>query len=179
MEASICYRGHLPDKSRVQQLIAEVCDIARTMQWPHACMDEDWHQPPSARLDSSSESGIHITGHCGLKGVWFRPHEHCEPVWLYFNAAGTLTSPFQLALDAEEGYPARAPWIAIKTQTAGMDTHIRIVGLLRYLQGTYQLDLSVYDESGYWATGDAEALARYFQQATPGTETNKDAVIEQ
>lgn len=168
MGVSIHYRGQLAAPDSIYQLIEEVSDIAQTMGWKYKCMNEDWSAPPSARLESSREPGIRITGNCALKGIHFQPHEHCEPVWLYFNAQGILTSPFQVALDAEEGYPMRKTWLFTKTQFGGIETHITVVKLLQYLKQKYLPDLEVEDESGYWYTGDIAELKKRFHMVEEG-----------
>lgn len=168
MGVSIHYRGQLADPNTIYQLIEEVSDIAKTMGWQYKSMNEDWDMPPSARLESGDEPGIRIIGNCALKGIHFQAHEHCEPVWLYFNVQGILTSPFQVALDAAEGYPVHKPWLFTKTQYGGIDIHITVIKLLQYLKQKYLPDLEVEDESGYWETGDITELERRFHKVEEG-----------
>lgn len=176
MGVSIHYRGQLPTPDSIYQLIEEVSDIAQTMGWKYKRMNEDWSTPPSARLESSREPGIHIAGNCALKGIHFQLHERCEPVWLYFNAQGILTSPFRVALDAEEGYPMRKTWLFIKTQFGGIETHITVVKLLQYLKQKYLPDMEVEDESGYWHTGDIAELKKRFHMVEEGLSTVQQSI---
>ena len=49
-------------------------------------------------------------------------------------------------------------WIAVKTQFAGPETHVWIVGLLKYIQEHYLPELQVRDEGEFWETGNHETL---------------------
>lgn len=49
-------------------------------------------------------------------------------------------------------------WIFVKTQFAGPETHVWIVGLLKYIQKHYLPELQVRDEGEYWETGNYETL---------------------
>lgn len=175
MGVTIHYRGQLTNRDAVYSMIEEVIDIAQTMGWQYHCMDESWSNPPSAHLESGDEPGIHIVGDCGLKGIHFKPHERCEPVWLYFNAHGMLTSPFRVALDAEEGYPIRMPWISTKTQFGGIEIHITIVKILQYIKQKYLPNLEVEDEGGYWATGNVGELKKCFEAIEEGMQQVQQA----
>jgi hypothetical protein len=158
MGLSIHYRGTLTDKRAIGRFIDEVEDIAKAMQWPCRVLDEDWSRPPDIQLEFHAPGQASLSGHAGLKGVSFSPHPQCETVTLFFNASCMLTSPLAVAFSAEEGYPAQLDWQSVKTQYAGVETHVAIVRLLRYLQGKYLHDLEVHDEGGYWETNDLAAL---------------------
>ncbi len=177
MGVSIHYRGKLQNLDTIHALIEEVRDIAAVMGWKYKWMDDDWQQPPSAHLESAREAGIQIVGNCGLKGIQFAPSPHCEYVWLYFNAKGILTSPFRVALDAEEGYPMQEHWLATKTQNAGVEAHIAIVKLLRYLKSKYIPDLQVEDEGNYWDGNDAQKLQECFDTIDTGLQVVSQAVV--
>ena len=49
-------------------------------------------------------------------------------------------------------------WIAVKTQFAGPEIHLWVVGLLNYLKEHYIPDLEVSDEGEYWETGNFDVL---------------------
>ena len=176
MGVSIHYRGKLQNLDTIYALIEEVRDIAEVMGWKYKCMDDDWQLLPSAHLESARDAGIRIVGSCGLKGIQFAPAPLCEYVWLYFNAKGILTSPFRVALDAEEGYPMQEHWLATKTQHAGVEPHIAIVKLLRYLKSKYILDLQVEDEGDYWDGGDPQKLQECFDTVDTGLRAVNQAV---
>jgi hypothetical protein len=77
-------------------------------------------------------------------GVVLQPHGRSEPIGLFFRGRALLSS-----------------WV--KTQFAGVETHIAIIDLFRRLAPRLQ-ELSVDDEGGYWETGDRKALLTAFQQ---------------
>ena len=170
MGVSIHYRGTLTDKRAIHQIIEEVEELARTMHWPFRVLDEDWGQAPTVEIESQEGGILSLDGHAGLKGISFQPHPRCETVFLFFNASCVITSPIHVALSAEEGYPASAQWLAVKTQFAGPDTHVVLVKLLRYLQGKYLHDLEVSDEGGYWETSDFDQLTANMNQVNEAIE---------
>ena len=49
-------------------------------------------------------------------------------------------------------------YTATKTQFAAIETHVWIIGLLRYLKKRYLSNLEVKDEGDYWETEDLEKL---------------------
>jgi hypothetical protein len=73
------------------------------------------------------------------RGVAFLPHVWCDP--------------FRLEIDDALGV-----WGFVKTQFAGPDVHIEIIGLLEKLQPDF-MELTVEDEGGYWGTHDRARLA--------------------
>lgn len=164
MGVTIQYRGKISDKRIIFQLIEEVEDIAKTEGWLYQTLNENWAMEPTAKLESSEGPGIQIVGHTGLKGLRFQPHPECESVWLFFNYAGILTTPFRVALDAEEHYPKRKSWVSTKTQFSTLATHVKIINLFRYLKKKYIHDLELMDETGYWETADLQVLEKYYNR---------------
>lgn len=163
MGVTIKYRGKISDKTSVFSLIDEIEDIAKTQNWPYQILDEDWAIEPNAKLESGDGSGIQIIGHTGLKGLRFKPHSAGEDIWLYFNKSGILTTPFRIALDAEENYPQRKSWVSSNTKNADVDTHLKIINIFRYLKKKYLHDLELRDETGYWENEDLNQLKKYYQ----------------
>ncbi|MGB8399184.1 hypothetical protein, partial [Bradyrhizobium sp.] len=72
-------------------------------------------------------------------GIVIYPHPMCEPVHIQFGT-DLLMRDF------------------VKTQFAGADVHVEVVGLLRKLRPLLA-DLQVVDEGEYWETGDRARLA--------------------
>lgn len=163
MDFTIHYSGQLSKLENVYEIIDELKDIAEIRNWSYTVLDDDWNTPPTAHLESSNHAGIQIKGHCGLKGIQFKPHIHCDSIWLYFNHKGFLTTPFQVALDAEEGYPQRINPLFVKTQNAGFETHILIVNLFKYLQKKFFPTLIVKDETNFWTHGNKVILKELFK----------------
>jgi hypothetical protein len=51
-----------------------------------------------------------------------------------------------------------------KTQYAGIDAHIAIIKLLKYLSAKYLKDFTLSDEGYYWETGDEKILSGRFEE---------------
>ena len=163
MGVTIQYRGTIGDTAAVHQLIDEIVDIAKTQGWACQLLDEDWAEQPTARLDSAEGPGIQIVGRTVLKGLHFKPHPACEPVWLYFDRWGRMTTPFRVALDAADGYPGKEIWLSTKTKFSDLNTHLTIINLFRYLKKKYIPNLMVRDGSGYWEHKDLNQLRQHYQ----------------
>ncbi len=158
MGITIHYQGTLQDKSQINSFIEELTDIAKTMNWQTQVLDEDWSQPSTAKL-SSAKNGVEITGYLALKGILIHLHPDCEPLTLFFDAKGCLTSPFDCALGNDEKTKENS-YIFVKTQFAPPDIHITIIKLLKYLQKKYIPNLEVQDEGGYWDNEDKNELEK-------------------
>lgn len=52
--------------------------------------------------------------------------------------------------------------LSTKTQFAGIQVHIFIIKLLKYLSKKYFIDFTLSDEGKYWETGDEKLLAEIF-----------------
>ena len=156
MGISIHYRGRLDDVSPLPSLRDEVTDIAVTLGWPTAVLDDDWSQPPDAALWSGDDNTI--DGHLGLKGVQITPHAGSEPLVLFFDREGDLRSPMTMLLILEGTLKRETAWVSLKTQFSCPNTHVWVIDLLKYLKKHYISDLEVSDESNYWDTGNREEL---------------------
>jgi len=154
MGVSIHYRGRLDDIGLLASLCSEISEIADTMGWPIATLDDDWGVPPDAMLGSD---GV-VHGNLGLKGIQILPHADSEPLVLYFDRDGFLRSPMTMLLILDGTFDPKRACISMKTQFAGPDTHVWVIGLLKYLKKRYISDLDVSDESDYWDTGDRQKL---------------------
>ena len=164
MGVKIHYRGSLNNKNELKNLVNEVKDIAKSMGWSFAQLEEDWANTPTAKFVKDEAEGLKITGDCSLKGIHFSINELGDAIWLYFNANGHLSTPFQVAMEAEENYPLKKAWLATKTQEAGPDTHIAVIKLLKYLKSKYISNLEVLDNGGYWENEDLDLLNSRFNQ---------------
>jgi hypothetical protein len=154
MGVSIHYRGRLDNAALLPSLRDEVGDIAHSMGWPSTTLDDDWSVPPNAKLDN----GGRIDGNLGLKGIQVIPHPDSEPLVLFFDRDGYLHSPMTMLMILDGTLEPEMAWVPMKTQFAGPDTHVWIIGLLKYLKKRYISDLAVSDESEYWDTGDRRKL---------------------
>ena len=157
MGVAIHYRGRLADIGKIKILCDELTQIAEKMDWAYNLLDEDWSIPADARLEHD-ERGAHIVGHLGLKGISFKPHPECESMSFFFSSDGKLCDPMGVVLVCEGSLNPEDAWINVKTQFAGPEIHLWVVGMLKYLKEHYILDLEVNDEGEYWETGNFEVL---------------------
>lgn len=81
-------------------------------------------------------------------GVVLAPHSMCEPIELSFYGTDLASS-----------------WV--KTQFAGPDVHVAVVGLFRRLLPRFR-ELVVEDDAQYWETGDPDTLRDAFDQVEQG-----------
>lgn len=162
MAISIHYKGKIDDKTKVQPLIEEIQDIADTMNWPYYCLNEDWKKKSQLKLEHR-EDGAHILGHAALKGISFTPHPKSETVWLFFDDQGNISSPISIVM-REEDDSGDFYWLAVKTQFAGVEIHIAIIELFKYLKNKYISNLEVVDEGEFWETGNELLLKSKINQ---------------
>ena len=155
MGVTIHYRGTMDDPRQIEDLQRELADIAACMDWKTHLLDDDWDVPPSATLEHG-ERGATIKGHLGLKGISLIPPENGEALSFYVDANGHLRSIIDMIWQSEG--LSDIGWCFTKTQFVGPDTHIWIVGLLKYLQKRYFSNLEVSDEGEFWETGDRATL---------------------
>jgi hypothetical protein len=78
------------------------------------------------------------------KGILLYLHEDCDPLRLEFDRE----------LYVQE-------WV--KTQFAGVETHVRLIQILRDI-GRFFRTLTVYDEGEYWESENREALAEHIRR---------------
>jgi hypothetical protein len=157
MGVSIHYRGRLDDVGQLGKLCAELADLARAMGWECTPLDDDWDQPPDARLEVTS-GGARIEGRLGLKGVLLTPNVEAESLSFLFDREGKLRSLLDMVSILEGTLNPEDACVSVKTQFGGPQVHVWMIGLLKYLKKRYISDLQVSDEGEYWETGDIRIL---------------------
>jgi hypothetical protein len=142
MGLTIHYSGKLRNSSSIPSLIAEVVDIAESMQWSYQIIEPLPDIP--------------------VQGVLVSP-EGSEPLWLTFHEEGFMCNPLLYSYVQEVegvGIPESAEqWLFTKTQYAGVEAHMAMIRLMRYLSEQYFEHFELHDESGYWETND-ETICR-------------------
>lgn len=157
MGVTIHYRGRVADLQNVKTICDELAAIADKMNWRYTRLDEDWSQSADAAIEVT-EQGSQITGHLPLKGIGLTLKPKCETLQFFFDANGKLRDPISMVNVSEGDLKPEDYWVSVKTQYAGPETHIWIIGLLKYLNKVYLPDLEVQDEGAYWETGNFEIL---------------------
>ena len=146
MGLSINYSGQLMDPALITELMIEVVDICKELDWAY-------------HLITGSNSDK-------LTGIVMSP-AGCEPICLTSLPDGKLCSPFtsknrkwyeENELDPELMYTT-----STKTQYASMETHIAIIKLLKHLKEKYFSVFELVDEGGYWETMDEKTLIGRFE----------------
>lgn len=138
MGLTIHYQGGIDRTDLISKLICELEDIAGSMAWKLQRVEE-------------SESGMQF------RGVILSPSDHCESLCFIFDRNGRLRCLADLVLGQIEPTETSG-YCATKTQFASVDTHIWIIGLLKYLKKHYMSDLKVTDEGEFWETDDRAGL---------------------
>ena len=154
MGVSIHYQGRINSINLLPVLVEEIGDIARSMGWPSVTLDDDWSIPADAELTP----GGTIRGHLGLKGIQITPHPDAEPMDLFFDSSGYLRSPITMLMIINGTHNPENACVSMKTQFSSPETHIWVIGLLKYLKKRYISNLHVFDEGACWDTGDRQLL---------------------
>jgi hypothetical protein len=133
MGLSIHYKGSICNTDSIPMLVSELQDICESLQW-------DYHP-----IDDENFQGI----------VFFPPD--CEALFFTFHNGVQLASPVLW-----DSYREALETISVKTQYAGVDVHIAVIRLLRYLSEKYFDSFECHDEGQYWETNDEAVLRTQF-----------------
>ena len=134
MGVPIHFAGRVADPSRVDEVIDAAVVAAELRGWAA----QRFAKETATVQRNANDRQWEYSG--PTKGVVFTPHEWCEPLCLEFDRDGVVQD-------------------FVKTQYAGVDTHVAVVGLLRELMPSLD-SLEIADEGEYWDTGDRQRLAR-------------------
>ena len=93
-----------------------------------------------------------------LKGIQLKPEGQSELLDFFFDSEGNLRSPMNIVLIRDGMLKPEDAWISVKTQFLSADTHVWIIGLLKYVKSRYLSNLKVSDEAEYWETGNRQIL---------------------
>jgi hypothetical protein len=146
MGVSIYYEGRLKSRAQLDEFISETEDIIKANDWEYNI--------------------IHAEG-CGLlppiDGIILYPPDS-ESVSFLFNPEGRLVSPLSLAIAERNQKPLDeyAHLIFCKTQFAGVEFHIKLINLLKYLSEKYFGEWDCKDDSNYYQNGDRQKLEKVF-----------------
>lgn len=158
MGLSFHYSGRFNPSASLQDLIDEVEDVARIHDWKYFIFEKSFPKN-SIGLKAYNDK---------LYGICFSPPE-CEPVWLSFLSNGRMCSADSFQFYAHSTGKQEQQYLymlSTKTQFAGMQVHMIVIQLLKYLSKKYLLDFKVSDEGQYWETGDEIVLKNIFKTYT-------------
>ena len=96
----------------------------------------------------------------GVSGITLCPPA-CEPLVLCFTPDGnTCGVAFWNPGSPRDEYYST---IHVKTIYAGVEIHKALIDMLAYLSKKYFQAIEVYDEAGYWHSGDVSVLLSHFE----------------
>jgi len=146
MGVTLHYKGILKSPSLIEEITNELIDISEAKEWSYKLI--------KSQKQDSLDSGLN------LNGIMLNP-EGCEPISMTFLDNGRLVSPMLSVFppnDIKRFLEDDAYYAFTKTQFAGIDTHIEIVKLLKYLAEKYFDTWDCKDDSEYYQTGNVEKL---------------------
>jgi len=161
MGLTIHYNGKIKSPSLIPELIHEVEDICRTMNWKHQTIDRVLKGVPE---DYVNLLGITPGEGYRAHGISFQVHKDAESVMLSFGPDGRTLSPMALYRPdlTDWADDMLAHYSFTKTQFAGPEAHAAVCRLMKYLAGKYFLYLEVSDEGDFYETENMAALERKF-----------------
>jgi hypothetical protein len=158
MGLSIHYQGQIRDYSLIEDLIIEAEDICKSLNWDYHTWIKESIIYDDAHIYNPDFIGYSMED---LKGISILPKE-CEPVDLAFFPSGKLCSTMKLRFNDATTNDLMVEYVSCKTQYAGIDTHLTVLKLLRYLKDKYFSFFELSDEGMYWETKDIEVLKSQF-----------------
>ena len=101
-----------------------------------------------------------------MYGISFTPPD-CETVSLVFLSNKRMSNAVLLKYfgnSDNKDYKKYLYQVFVKTQYAGIQIHMLIINLFRYLSKKYFLNFKMFDEGQYWETGDEDQLKEIFSR---------------
>lgn len=157
MGLSLHYSGRFRESASLSKLIDEVENIAVIREWEYHIFEREF---PAGNMDENSYDD-------NIYGICFTP-PGCETVSICFLSNRRLSCFTNLKFYGNSNskeYQEYLYMLSVKTQFAGVETHIFIIEFFRHLiaQGYFE-DLEIIDEGKYWETGDENLLNERFKR---------------
>lgn len=144
----IHYRGQLDDRAVLAELLDTARDFCAAQGWGSLEVQEDIRGTVERVTDEKVCSASVADS---VRGMVIYPHPLCDPLWLTFNQAGELCN--YLPLNDSGEYLERKTF-SMDTRRVPFEIHAAVCDLLRLLQSAHMPRLFVFDESGYFESGD-------------------------
>ncbi len=147
MGVTLHYKGKLKSATLIEDIVSELTDISEARNWKYQIIKPDSKDDPEKEF-------------LNLQGIMTAP-ENCEPISMTFLADGRLVSPVLSVFspdDIKQFLEEDDYYAFTKTQFAGVETHIEIVKLLKYLSSKYFEVWDCKDDSEYYQTEDVTKL---------------------
>ena len=155
MGLSIHYSGSFNPKASLKGMIEEVEDIAKIYNWEYHIFDTEF--PNQTDTEKYNDN---------VYGICFTPPE-CETVSLEFLSNMRMSSVVHLkhfGNSDNKDYQKYLYMLAVKTQYAGIQIHMLLIHLFKYLSEKYFLNFKMFDEGKYWETSDENVLKEMFSR---------------
>jgi hypothetical protein len=155
MGLSIHYKGRLHQAEQLPAMIAEIVDVSKVYGWKYHIFNNNF----------PNDSFENRTSFDDVYGICFTPTD-CETISLAFLSNGTMVCPFRIeffAYSEDETERSYIYTVSVKTQFAGVDAHLLLIQLFKYLNDKYFEDFKMDDESYFWETGDEKLMRERFK----------------
>jgi len=145
MGLSIFYSGKLRNVQQIPSLTMELLDLCDHLTW---------------RCDE-----YYPTTRNPIQGIWFAP-PGTDRIWMTFLPSGVLAEPEHNL--SKEGIDVwmKSSWkdnlMNPRTQYAGPEAHMQMIGILRHVRQKYFEKFHLGDESEFWETGNTEKCKDWF-----------------
>jgi hypothetical protein len=139
MGITIHYSGKIDNKSNIPKMVDEMMDFAEISGWDYRIINDTQ-----------------------LTGIVLYIHPDSESFSLTFDEKGELKSYLTYRYEYDKEIQEEINPLFVKTQFAGIQTHITIIRLLQFIKNKYISNLNVRDEGEFWNTGDLKLLREKF-----------------
>lgn len=176
MGVTIHYRGTV-DKSRVPEITSLIKDFAEAAAWDYWLVDEEIGPICSGDVTTGLDGEVEICDPFGrgvtrenrglfyvkerVCGIEVSLHEECETFSLVWNVSRYPDRAYlaRYFRNRSGNWWHENPCFT-KTQFAPLRCHTTICKLLWLLRDRFGVELLVFDEGGYYDTGDLDLLAK-------------------
>jgi hypothetical protein len=153
MSRILYYRGGLSDPARLGMALETIESFCGEQGWNFVPVEDEIQglvEPPLGGLaDPTLGEGQFVTDQ--IQGLVIYPHRQIDPAWFGFNREGALCQYILVS----HGEYLRRDTFSIDTTRAPLDTHAALCELLTLLGRELMPGLGVFDESGYYESGQA------------------------
>ena len=158
MGLSFHYSGRIANPDLLSDLIDEIEDITNVYGWKYNIYERHFPENTIGRIDYNQK----------IYGISFTP-TNCETVSVSFLSNGRMSDDVHMAFFGKtDDQPQRdyLYMLSVKTQYAGIEIHMLVIQLFRYLNNKYFVDFKLSDEGQYWETNDEALLKTTFKRYT-------------